>query len=111
MGVFAIRILAAGILAGVELPDDTASISPGSEVPKERRRVEAIRTRLGLSRQELYSLALRFVLAKEGVSAALIGFSKPDQIDASLEVLNSPMVGEDVMAKLKDTYATEAFSA
>jgi len=115
LGVFAIRVLAAGVLAGGGLPDDSVPMSPGSELPKERRRAEAVRRSLDLTPPELYTLAVHFALEKNGVSACVIGFSEPAHVGAAAEAAahaahgTEPRVPESSARRLEQLYAAEPF--
>jgi len=82
MGVFAIRVLAGGALAG-HPPSDYTRITRFFTLAQYQRDLEralALRARLppGLPLEEL---ALRHVLARPGVTSAIIGFADPLQVE------------------------------
>jgi aryl-alcohol dehydrogenase-like predicted oxidoreductase len=86
MGVIAIRVMAAGALG---MPSDRTSrfgdIVPGSSFESDVEWAEALTSlarELGL--ESVTELGFRFVLAKRGVSMALIGFSDMDQLEKAL---------------------------
>jgi aryl-alcohol dehydrogenase-like predicted oxidoreductase len=86
MGVFAIRIMAAGALAAAPARHPVAGdpgsvLAAGSEYPRDLARAERLAplaAELGL--ESPLELALRFALAKPGISSALIGPSDQQQV-------------------------------
>jgi L-galactose dehydrogenase/L-glyceraldehyde 3-phosphate reductase len=90
MGVFAIRIMAAGALAAAPARHPVAGdpgsvLAAGSEYPRDLARAERLAplaAELGL--EGPLELALRFALAKPGISSALIGPSDQQQVSECL---------------------------
>lgn len=82
MGVFAIRVLAAGALAG-NPPSDHTQKTPFFPLDLYQRDAgRAARLERKLAGQlSLKEAAIRYVLSHPAVSAAIVGFSEPDQID------------------------------
>jgi aryl-alcohol dehydrogenase-like predicted oxidoreductase len=88
MGVLAIRVLAGGALAGNEPSPHTLKTPffPLALYERDRARAEQLRVAIGPNR-ELPKEAIRFVLAHPHISAALIGFGEPSQIDEALAAI------------------------
>lgn len=101
-GVIAIRVMAAGALAGDEprapLAGPTGSLVPGSEYAADARRslaVADLARDLGL--ESPLELSLRFAISTAGVSTALVGFSDARQLDDAIRwVERGPLGGEAV---------------
>jgi aryl-alcohol dehydrogenase-like predicted oxidoreductase len=88
MGVLAIRVLAAGALAGQVAKHPLASTSGGSLIAgldyetdaAQAERLRPLADELGITLPEL---GIRFALSKPEVSAALVGVSDADQIEVA----------------------------
>jgi aryl-alcohol dehydrogenase-like predicted oxidoreductase len=112
LGVICIRVLAAGAVSGsaerarLASPGGGGAMVRGGEFDADVRRAQALRDmaeRHGLEGGA--ELSFRFVLAAEGVSTALIGFSDSDQLEAALRwaergALAEPLV-EEVLARAR----------
>lgn len=108
MGVVAIRILAAGALAGDAARHPVAGgpgvLLGGTDYETDRslaRRLQPIAGDLGVG---LAELAIRFALSKEGVSTALVGVSEVGQIELAARAADRgalpPQVVQAVLAAL-----------
>ncbi len=90
LGVVAIRVLAAGALADAGERHPVAggtghTLVPGAEYGRDEARAAALRPLLGkLGVESGVELALRFALAKRGVSTVLVGFSDRAQVEQAL---------------------------
>jgi L-galactose dehydrogenase/L-glyceraldehyde 3-phosphate reductase len=91
MGVIAIRVLAAGAVSGsserarLASPGGGGAMVRGGEFEADLRRAQSladVARRHGL--ESTVELALRFALAAEGVSTALVGFSDLEQVESAL---------------------------
>jgi aryl-alcohol dehydrogenase-like predicted oxidoreductase len=89
MGVIAIRVLAAGALSGVESrhPLGSPSVEPIGSGRDYRVDVERARRLEPLLREgfadSLVEAAIRFVIATDAVSTALVGYSTLEQLEAA----------------------------
>lgn len=117
MGVIAIRVLAAGALSGVESrhPLGSPSVEPiGSgrdyRIDVERaRRLEPL-VREGFA-ESLIEAAIRFAIANEAVSTALVGYSTLDQLEqaaAAVEKGPLPPAALDRAKALQSSFVGEA---
>lgn len=86
MGILAIRVMAAGAVAGPGPRPPLAGgvgrgLTPGGEYERDLARVAALSPLVGeMGLESMAELALRFALSVEGVSVALVGFSDLEQI-------------------------------
>lgn len=85
MGVIAIRVLAGGAVAGSPPSEYTLKARVFPLFLYERDMARAARLEQALpSGMNLKEAAVRFVLSNPDISTALIGFSKPEQIDETI---------------------------
>jgi aryl-alcohol dehydrogenase-like predicted oxidoreductase len=90
MGVFAIRVFAGGALAGNPPSVHTLKTPFFPLALYERDRVRAARLQAVLGpRTPLTTEAIRFALAHLHVSAAIVGFREPWQVDEALTALRA----------------------
>jgi len=94
MGVFAIRVLAGGALAGQAASPHTLKTPffPLDLYRRDTERAAALRERLGPGRR-LEQEAIRFAVGHPQVTAAIIGFGDPGQVDSALEAIGSDAAG------------------
>jgi aryl-alcohol dehydrogenase-like predicted oxidoreductase len=108
LGVIAYNPLAGGFLSGKyrtleELPAGTRfTLGKTGELYRERywhqaqlRAVEELRRHFEARGVSLVSAAVAWVLAQPGITAAIIGASRPEQLDASLAAANLTLTPED----------------
>ena len=89
VGVLAIRVLAAGAVAGPERAphagDPGSTLVPGNAFAADLERAARLRELVEeVGTESPVELALRFALAKEGVSSVLVGFSDEAQLEQAL---------------------------
>lgn len=104
MGVMAIRILAAGVLAtdtrtGREIP-----VSAESDVAKEEQRTRAVFAVLTDAYGTRAQTAIRFALANADVSCAIVGLARLEHLDEALAGANAGPLPEDALAGLGRVY-------
>jgi L-galactose dehydrogenase/L-glyceraldehyde 3-phosphate reductase len=101
MGVFAIRVFAGGALAGrpPSAHTRTTPFFPLALYERDQRRTAHVAALLGPGRC-LKADALRFALDHPHVSAAVIGFRAPDEIDEATRWLASPPLPPQLQALL-----------
>jgi L-galactose dehydrogenase/L-glyceraldehyde 3-phosphate reductase len=117
MGVIAIRVLAAGALSGVETrhPLGSPSVEPIGSGRDYRIDVERARRLEPLVRDgfadSLIEAAVRFVIAHDAVSTALVGYSTLDQLEYAAAAANKgplPSAALDRLRALQDGFVGEA---
>ena len=116
MGVIAIRVLAAGALSGSEArhPLGSASVAPiasgadyASDVGRARRLLPLVREGFAGS---LVEAAIRFAIANEAVTIALVGYSTLDQLEEAAAAVGKgplPQAARDRLAELQRSFAGE----
>ena len=111
MGVLAIRALALGALTAEPnllgfLDERPPVLSLGSEYNEDVARAERLAF---LVRDDctLAQAALRFVLMREEVSCALVGFSGEEQLAEALSCVGAGPLAEDEMQRLKHIWAND----
>ncbi len=116
MGVIAIRVLAAGALSGTEdrHPLGSPSVDPigsgrdyGVDVERARRLEPLVRDGFADS---LVEAAIRFVIADDAVSTALVGYSTLEQLEAAAAAVNKgplPSAALDRLRTLQNGFVGE----
>lgn len=103
MGVFAIRVLAGGALAGQPPSPHTLKTPffPLALYQRDCRRAERLAAMLpeGLAREEA---AVRFSLGHPGVTSAIVGLATPEQVDASVEAATRGALDAELGARLNE---------
>lgn len=105
MGVMAIRILAAGILAtdvrtGREIP-----VSSQTDVASEERRARAAFAALGDGYGTRAQTAVRFAVSNSDVSCAIVGLATLDHLDEALAGAESGALPNEALSLLDNVYA------
>ena len=106
VGVLNIRVLAAGVIAGVDRSGGQA-LSPGSDATADARRLAAVEAALADQSGSMAQKALRFALHTPGVAGVLIGFSSPEQVDQALAAAEMPVLGKRALERLDDLYRSD----
>jgi L-galactose dehydrogenase/L-glyceraldehyde 3-phosphate reductase len=104
MGIMAIRILAAGVLAtglrtGREIP-----VSAESDVAKEEQRTGAVFAVLGDAYGTRAQTAVRFALSNADVACAIVGLATLEHLDEALAGAESGLLPEDAVLTLNRVY-------
>lgn len=106
MGIMAIRILAAGVLAtdtrtGREIP-----VSTGVHVEDEERRSRAVFAALGERYGTRAQTAVRFAISNTDVSGAIVGLATLEHLDEALAGVESGPLPQEAMTALAGVYAS-----
>lgn len=106
VGCIVFQPLAGGLLTGKYLdgiPEDSRMkrdsrfLKPGAQTDEMAEKIRGLKEIAEARGQKLQHLALQWVLRDEGITSALIGASRPEQILDNLEVLNAPeLTGEEL---------------
>jgi aryl-alcohol dehydrogenase-like predicted oxidoreductase len=112
MGVLAIRILAAGALAGEEERHPVAggtggTLISGTDYTDDQRRAERLRPIAGELGISLAEMAIRFALSQPGIATALVGISSVDQVEFAARAAEAGPLPFDVADRIV-RQATEA---
>ena len=105
MGVFAIRVFAAGALLGNRPSDHTRKTPffPLSLYERDTRRAKRLQEILD-ARIDMHELAVRFVLSHPGVTSAILGFGEPAHVESAIRAMSSgplsPQLLENIRAGL-----------
>jgi aryl-alcohol dehydrogenase-like predicted oxidoreductase len=106
-GVIAIRVLAGGAMTGEEQrarlasPSVGGALVPGNAYEADLSRAaarNALARELGL--ESALELSFRFVIAKPGVSTALVGFSDQDQLEQTIRWAERGPLSEDQVGRV-----------
>lgn len=107
MGVIAIRVLAAGLLAGWRRPVPQAILTSATDMDEEERKTRAVFARLGTAHGTQAQAAVRFVLANPDVAAVNVGFANPSQVEESLAACAAGPLPASALATLDKLYETD----
>jgi len=111
VGVIGIRVLAAGALSGVanRHPVAIPSVAPigsGRDYDEDLRRTADFQFLVTEgSVESLVEAALRFVLSKDGVSTALVGFSSLEQLQKSAEWASRGALPGQVLDRISQVWS------
>ncbi len=106
LGVIAIRVMAAGAVAvaperHANAGDPASPLASGGEYDRDRERARAIASLAGaLDLNGPPELALRFALAKPGISTALVGFSDLEQLEQAIQWAERGPLTEDAVQRV-----------
>jgi aryl-alcohol dehydrogenase-like predicted oxidoreductase len=101
MGVFAIRVFAAGALLGLPPASHTRAspFFPLDLYRRDEQRAAKLRNRLG-SDADLHDLAVRFSLQHPSVNSAIIGFGEPSHVDQAAVSARQGPLSKDAMTTI-----------
>jgi aryl-alcohol dehydrogenase-like predicted oxidoreductase len=106
LGVIAIRVMAGGALSPDETPPPNASqggpaLTGGGDFAEDRERAGRLASLIGnLGLEGPLELAVRFALAKPGVSTALVGYSNMGQLKDALRWAERGPLPADAVARV-----------
>lgn len=101
--VMAIRVLAAGVIAtDVRHGRESPPLTEGTELGLEEQRARAVFARLGSEGGTRAQTALRYALANEDVSCAVVGLAEIEHLEEALAVEEMGELPENVRENLAD---------
>ena len=100
MGIMAIRILAAGVLASDVRTGREIPVSAESDLAKEEQRTRAVFTVLGDDYGTRAQTAVRFALADPEISCAIVGLATLEHLDEASAGAESGPLPENAVARL-----------
>lgn len=102
MGIFAIRVFAAGALLGAEPSAHTLKTPffPLDLYRRDEARIRSLRERLN-SYCELSDLALRYVLSQPEIASAIVGFGAADHVAAADRIADLPPLSPSELARFE----------
>jgi aryl-alcohol dehydrogenase-like predicted oxidoreductase len=106
VAVMAIRVLAGGVVTSDTRTGREILVSPGSDVESDQTRAKMVREALG-GEGNIAQTAIRYVLANQGVSTALVGFSELNEIDEAIEAVEMGPLSSSVIKKLDRLHDTD----
>lgn len=104
VGVLAIRILAAGVLATDERHGREIVITGDAEIPDEERRARRVFERLGERHGTRAQTAIRFVLANPDIAGAIVGLAELAHLDEALAAAEAGPLPTAALQSLDDLY-------
>jgi len=107
IGVIAIRIMAAGILASDTRHGRESILTSDTDVASEEHKTRAVFAALGDGHGTRAQAAIRFVLSNPDIAAANIGVAEPAQLDESLIAANLGGLPDGALAGLDALYDTD----
>lgn len=111
LGVIAIRVMAAGAVLGQperhpNAGDPGAALAGGADYTRDLDRSRALEPLVnGLGLEGPLELALRFVLAKPGVSTALVGYSNMEHLESAIRWAERGPLPDDAVRRAIDAVA------
>lgn len=107
VGVLNIRVLAAGVIAGVERTGREVAVSPGSDAESDAQRAARARVAVGQVEGTMAQAAVRYALSNAQVSGVLVGFSTLRHIDEALSAVEMGPLAPGVLARLGKLHDTD----
>ena len=106
MGLIAIRVLAAGIIATDARTGREFIMTEQTDVATEERRARAVFAALGAAHGTRAQAAIRFALANPDLSAANVGFATAAQLGEALDAVGRGPLPAAAMAEIDVVYRT-----
>ena len=105
VGIMAIRVFAAGILATDVRHGREIMLSPQTDVADEERHARAVFAELGDKYGTRAQTAIRFVLANPAISGAIVGLAELSHLQEALAGAEAGPLPAEALARLEDLYA------
>ena len=106
IGVFNIRVLGAGAIAGPDVAEAREEATPGINVGEALNCMAKIQGVLDQEEGTVVQKAIRFALTNPGISGVLVGFSKPEHIDEAVASVDMGPLSDCVMQELDSLFAS-----
>ena len=106
MGVMAIRVLAAGVLASDNRTGRESVLTENTCLDEEERKAQALFQTLHSRRSQVH-LALQFALSHEGVSCAIVGISETKHLSEAVAALTAPPLDAHEFEQLRRLYESD----
>ena len=107
VGIFAIRVFAAGVLATRERHGREIPLVPGADLAAEEVRAERVFDVLGSAHGSRAQAALRFALAEPRIASVVLGLSEVAQLDEAIAAAALGGLGPNTVASLARLYAND----
>lgn len=107
MGVIAIRVMAAGILASDVRHGRESMLTSDTDVASEERKTRAVFAAIGDGHGTRAQAAIRFVLSNPEIAAVNIGIADPAQLDESLAAVDLGPLPDAALARLDGLYDSD----
>jgi len=103
MGIFAIRVFAAGALLGAEPSAHTLKTPffPLDLYRRDEARTQNLKQKLG-SMQAVREAALRYVVSQPQIASAIVGFGVPQHVDEAARIAEMEALSPEELRKLED---------
>ena len=105
VGVFNIRVLAAGAVVGPEPAAGRGEATPGISVEEALDRMSKVRNLLEGEEGTMVQKAVRFALANRGISGVLVGFSTLEHIDEAVASVDMDAISPAALEALDALFA------
>ena len=106
VGVFNIRVLAAGAVVGPEAAAGRGETTPGVSVDEALDRMSKVRDVLEHEEGTMVQKAIRFALGNRGISGVLVGFSDLNHIDEDVASVDMGDVSPSALRELDALFAS-----
>lgn len=107
VGVLAIRIFAAGVIASDQRTGRESVLTANTSVAEDERKSRAVFDAIGAGHGTRGQVALRFALSNPDVSAAIIGSAELHHVDEAIAAAAMGPLPADVLARLDALYASD----
>ena len=107
MGMLAIRIFAASVIATDERTGRESVLTTDTSIAEEERKAKAVFDAIGAGHGTRAQVALRFVLSNPHISCAVIGSAELHHIDEALKAAEMGPLPADVLARLDTLYESD----
>ena len=107
MGMLAIRIFAASVIATDERTGRESVLTTDTSIAEDERKAKAVFDAIGTAHGTRAQVALRFVLSNPDISCAVIGSAELNHIDEALKAAEMGPLPATVLARLDALYESD----